>query len=62
VREIVDTKLSTWVDSKKPGQPKQNVKKPLCNATLINLSFMALVSAAPQIFLNIIDTCWTLGD
>lgn len=62
VREIADTKLSTWVASKQPGQPKQNFKKPICNATLVNLSFMALVSAAPLIFLNIIDTCWTLGD
>lgn len=44
VKQIADTKLSTWVESGVPGVAKQNVKKPICNATLLNLSFMVLVS------------------
>lgn len=35
------------------------VKQPIFNATLVNLTLMALVSSSPLIILNIYDTCWT---
>jgi hypothetical protein len=50
------------VDSKELDLPKIAVKKPVFNATLINLMLMTLASSAPQIYLSIFDTCWTLGE
>lgn len=41
---------------------KYPIEVPVWNATIANLSLMALGSSAPEIFLSVIDTLRTLGE
>jgi len=50
--EVWDKKMET----------KFFVEVPVWNATIANLSLMALGSSAPEILLNVIETCSTLGE
>jgi len=45
----------------KTGRKKFFVEQPVWNATIANLSLMALGSSAPEILLNVLETCQRLG-
>jgi solute carrier family 8 (sodium/calcium exchanger) len=44
------------------GQNKFFVEVPVWNATIANLSLMALGSSAPEILLSVVETCGKLGE
>ena len=46
----------------KKGNVVDTVEIPVWNATIANLSLMALGSSAPEILLSVIDTVTTLGE
>jgi len=45
----------------KTGRKKFFVEQPVWNPTIANLSLMALGSSAPEILLNVLETCGRLG-
>ena len=60
--EVITSKtviVEVWDEE---GRDKYPLEVPVWNATLANLSLMALGSSAPEIFLSIIDTVRGLGE
>lgn len=60
--EVITSKtviVEVWDEE---GRDKYPIEVPVWNATLANLSLMALGSSAPEIFLSIIDTVRGLGE
>jgi solute carrier family 8 (sodium/calcium exchanger) len=59
--EVITSKtviVEVWDEE---GRDKYPIEVPVWNATLANLSLMALGSSAPEIFLSVIDTVRGLG-
>mgnify|MGYP001075595977 CR=1 FL=1 len=44
------------------GRSKVEIETPVWNATIANLTLMALGSSAPEIFLSVLETVTTLGE